>query len=225
MAINLIQYFDERFLEKTNLQTGKHPFVTFSRQTGCNSLNISNELVNLINLESKSKWKLINKEIIELSANNLKIDQHKIETLFVSEKHSHFDEIIRAFGNKYYKSDNSIRSSIKVMMRNIATVGHVVLVGRAGAVITHDIPDGLHIRLQAPLKWRVKNLAMKWGITEAKSLTFITETDKNRAQLLLDFGKKSLSDVDFDLYFNNSTLTDKEITMLIFELLKKRALL
>ncbi|NOU45798.1 MAG: cytidylate kinase-like family protein [Bacteroidales bacterium] len=226
MAIDLNKYFDEQFQEKIlQNQQQKNPFVTISRQTGCNSYEISKELVNLINQHGKSRWKLINKEIIELSVNELNVDPHKIKTLFDAEKRGHLDEIIRAFGNKYYKSDNSIRKSIKLLIRNIATEGNVVLVGRAGAVVTGDLPNGIHIRLEAPLDWRVKNMAHKKNISLAEGFALVTETDKNREQLFVDFGKKHINEIHFDLHFNNSTLTDSEISFLLFQLLLKRKLI
>lgn len=226
MAINLSEYLDERFQEKMLLnKEKKHPFITISRQTGCDSFEISKELVNLINQQSKVKWKLINKEIIELSAKELHIDQHKIKTLFNAEKHGHLEEIIRAFGSKYYKSDNSIRKSIKTLIRNIAMDGNVVLVGRAGAAVTSDLSDGLHIRLEAPIDWRVKNLANKRNITLTESLALVTESDKNREQLFIDFGKKNRNEINFDMHFNNSSLTDSEITQIIFDLLMKRQMI
>ena len=223
MAIDLNQYFDGQFQEKMlqNRQQ-KNPFITISRQTGCNSYEISKELVNLINQHSKTKWKLINKEIIELSVKELNIDHHKIKTLFESEKRGHLDEIIRAFGSKYYKSDNSIRKSIKALIKNIATGGYVVLVGRAGAAVTNDLPNGIHIRLEAPLQWRTNNLAKKKNLSIAESLALIAETDKNREQLFIDFGKKRLAEIDFDAHLNNSTLTDGEIASVIFHLLEIR---
>jgi cytidylate kinase len=226
MAINLSEYLDERFQEKMLLNMGrKHPFITISRQTGCDSYEISKELVSLINQQSKTKWKLINKEIIELSAKELNIDQHKIKTVFNAEKHSHLEEIIRAFGSKYYKSDSSIRKSIKKLIRNIALDGNVVLVGRAGVAVTSDLADGLHIRLEAPLDWRVKNLAHKRNISLTESLAVVNETDKNREQLFIDFGKMKISEINFDMHFNNSSLTNSEITQIIFDLLIKRQMI
>jgi hypothetical protein len=58
-----------------------------------------------------------------------------------------------------------------------------------------------------------------------ESATLVTETDKNREQLFIDFGKKNINEINFDIHFNNSTLTDSEIAQIIFELLLKRQMI
>lgn len=225
MSMDLNKYFDERYQEmvqKNRLE--KQAFVTISRQTGCNSFEISTALVDLINKRSKTKWKVVNKELIELSVSELSAKKNTIEAVFNAEKHGHLDEIIRAFGSRYYKSDSKIRNTIKTLIRSMVTEGGLVLVGRAGAAVTKDLPGGLHIRIEAPLAWRVQNLARKKNMTEMESLTNITVSDKNRSKLFQDFCKKTIDEFDFDLRFNNSTLTDSEIAQMIFDLLINRGL-
>jgi len=75
------------------------------------------------------------------------------------------------------------------------------------------------------LDWRVKNMAHKKNISLAEGFALVTETDKNREQLFVDFGKKHINEIHFDLHFNNSTLTDSEISFLLFQLLLKRKLI
>jgi cytidylate kinase len=226
MAIDLVKYFDERYQDSLfQRASGTRPFVTISRQSGCNSFEISKMLVHMINEQSKSKWKLINKEIIDLSANKLNIDHRHVEKVFDAEKHSHIEEILRAFGDRNYKSDKVIHRTIRQLIRNIALDGNVVIVGRAGAAITSDLAHGIHIRLEAPFSWRIKNMASKRKITENEGHGLVSELDKSREQLFLDLGKKAIDDVLFDLRFNNSTLTDDEIARSIFQLLQLRHLI
>ena len=226
MAIDLVKYFDERYQESIfQHPSGPRPFVTISRQSGCNSYEISKMLVHMINEHSKSKWKLINKEIIELSANELNIDHRRVEKLFDAEKHSHIEEILRAFGDRYYKSDKTIQRTIRQLIRNIALDGNVVIVGRAGAAITSDLANGMHIRLEAPLGWRINNMKIKRQITEKEGHNLVAELDKSREQLFLDLGKKAIDEISFDLRFNNSTIADTEIAHTIFQLLQSRQLI
>ncbi len=226
MALDLGKYFDERYQETLfRPKTGAHPFVTISRQTGCNSFEISKLLVKMINDHSKTQWKLINKELIELSVKELRIDQHRIEKVFGAQKHDHIEEILQAFGDRYYKSDQVIRRTIRHLIQNIASDGFVVIVGRAGAAITAGLPDGLHVRLEAPLGWRVRRMAEKKKISEAESRQMIENLDKSREQLFMDLGKMKIQEIPFDLRLNNQSLNDHEIARMIFELLRHRSLL
>jgi hypothetical protein len=46
---------------------------------------------------------------------------------------------------------------------SICKEGFIILVGRGGVSIAHEIQDALHIRLVAPFYWRVDNVMKKKG--------------------------------------------------------------
>ena len=86
------------------------------------------------------KWKYVTKEIMAESARALEVDPEKIKYVFDYQQKSMLDDILSAQFNKYYKSERKIRNTIGKVIRNMAQEGHVIIVGRGGVAITHDIP-------------------------------------------------------------------------------------
>lgn len=226
MANNLIHYFEQRFSGAVPIpKTGVKPFVTISRETGCNSISIAEKLIRRLNAVSNQHWKLVSKEILGMAADKLHLDHHRLESVFNAVTPSQMDEILKAFSEKYYKSDKAIRKSVREIIRDIAHDGYVVIVGRAGVAITNDMTGGLHCRLHAPLDWRVKNIASLRDLDEQSAKEYIIDSDAKREKLLMDFSGKTICNMHFDVGLNNQRLNDDQIADLLFELMKMRGLI
>ena len=204
------------------------PVVTISREFGCPSKVIGEILIEKINavlLEKrvKTKWRFISKEILQETAKELHVDPSTIEYVFKYEKKSFFDEILSAQTNKYYKSDKKIRNTIGEVIRTIACQGNVVIIGRGGVAITKDIPHSLHIKLEAPIEWRVLIVSEKYNLDFNKAQEYTIEMDKKRAEFRNYFYGKDNDYTAFDVKFNCMTLTNEEIASTIVKLIEQRS--
>jgi cytidylate kinase len=223
MSLDLIQYLTKRHWAIDEQQEpALLPFVTISRETGCHSIPVAKMLKEKLNNISEKKWDMMSKEVVEEAANKLKLDNLQVKDIFESEDRSHIIEILRAFENKYYKSDNRIRKTIRGIIENYAREGNVIIVGRAGAIITRNLPGGLHLRLIAPLDWRVKSIQEQLGLSRRAALEYVKNSDEKRAKLLYDFSKKKICDLNFDMILNNARINDEEIVEIVFGLMKNR---
>ena len=173
MPNTLLNYFDQRFEKsKTVKSSSTGPFITISRQTGCNGTGIAIDLVKALKAKNIN-WKYLNKEILEESANKLKVDQSKIKYVFETKKKSHIDDVLSAFSSRYYKSDKIVRKTITELLQQYAQVGNVILVGRAGIATTNNIKNGLHLRFTAPYEWRVNSLKKRKELENTNVAKFI----------------------------------------------------
>jgi cytidylate kinase len=220
----LITYFDQRFDKKSIVKTSSGPFITMSRETGCNATGIAGELVKALRNENKS-WKFINKEILEESANKLKIDQSKIRYVFESKRKSHIDEVITALSNRYYKSDKIVRKTISEILQHYATEGQVIIIGRAGIATTRHIQNGLHLRFVAPYSWRVQSLLKRKEFKNENIDAFIREHDQKKKNLMEDFYGKDFTNIEFDLTINCAAFNRQQIISLILETMKLKGLI
>ncbi len=147
MPNNLLSYFEQRLQKEKVKRSEFGPFITISRETGCNGTGVATDLVKALK-GYKQSWKYINKEVLEESANQLRLNPSQIKYVFETRKTTHADEVLSAFSHKYYKSDKVVRKVITEVLKHYATIGNVILVGRAGVATTKDIPHGLHLRLR-----------------------------------------------------------------------------
>ena len=227
MKIDLSKYLTQRYLESQGKQDFEGPVITIAREFGCPAKKIATRLSTRLNeiKDSKAKdipWRWISKEILSESAKELNLDPSDIKYVFKFEKKTFFDDIISAQSKRYYKSDRKIRSTIASVIRNIASEGNVVIVGRGGVAITHDIERSLHIKLEAPLKWRALRVGEKFCMTEKEAAKFALETDKKRMMFRDYFHGKGTDYTRFDVKYNCMTLSIDDITTSIISLLKSR---
>jgi len=202
------------------------PVITISRSFGCPANICAAELADILTKmegdNNNEPWKVISKEILEESAKELGIETEKIEYIFQFEKRSAIDEILEALSSKYYKSERKIRKTITEVIHSFGEQGRVIIVGRAGASILYDIKNSLHVRLIAPLEYRIEGVSRRHKIShrEAKKLTL--DMDKKRALLRKDFAGKRVSDLDYDLIFNCKTINADEVVQLIVKAAEMR---
>lgn len=223
MADILLKYFNER-LEKPKIKTKtKSGFITISRQTGCNGNAIASRLAT--ELSGQHKWKYINKEILEDSARKLNLKDSKISHLYSADNLSHADEIISAFSNRYYKSDKKLKNTIVEVIKHFAGEGKIIIVGRAAVGITADMPKGLHIRLVAPLEWRINSLSKRKAFEGVNVEKFVAKHDKQKAAMIKRFCNKNIEEIPFDINLNCARFNQEQIVSIIRMAAKMKAIL
>ena len=111
-----------------------------------------------------------------------------------------------------FVSDLRVKKVIKDVVLAMCKEGHIVLVGRAGVSIAHDIIDSLHIRLVAPFNWRVENVMKKKNMDIETAEEFVVDTDEKRFHLIQTFldNKPQTIDYLFDAIINRGSFTIQE---------------
>ncbi len=222
--MELLKYFDSRFKKSEPKKFKKHPFITISRETGCGAVDIAKLLIK--ELKSRGEqWKYIDKDILFDSAKRLKLDQSKINYIFEAKTKTHADEILSALSNKYYKSDRAVRKTIADVVTHFAEEGRIILIGRAGAAITANMKKSTHVRLVAPIGWRIDSLMKRRKETHSDTEKYILDVDKKRQKLMTFFCKKKPQDICFDITINCAKFSRKQIVEIIINTLEQRKLI
>jgi cytidylate kinase len=228
---NLFEKYFNQILheEKTKLvETG--PYISISREFGCMANKIAEKLARELTKRGKDsakgmKWKWINKSILEESSKALELSPSKIEYVFHSKAKTMMDEIVSAMATRYYKSDKKIRKTIVDVIRAIAKTGHIIIVGRGGVAFSKDNPKSIHIKLVAPLEWRVERISKNYGKTKKDALKYIKDIDMERKYLIDNFMGFETDNSIFDIVLNRKSLTEKEILSTILNLLEMKKLI
>ncbi len=201
-------------LNKSKTKTG--PVVTISRECGCPAKHLAGLLVNRLNIiESSNRshhtWRWIGKEILEDSAHELHLNPNFVKEMVNKEDVNMVNDMIASLSHKPYPSDTKVKKTVSEIIRGFAESGHFIIVGRGGVSITRDMPNSLHIRLQAPLEWRINNVSSREMISLSEAKKKIAQIDAQRNQLHHYFVGKDPDNTLFDVVFNYSTLSDDEI--------------
>jgi len=206
------------------------PVVSISREVGCPAKSLAASLTEKLNSLNKATskshpWRWISKEILEESARELQVDSSSIQHVFDYKTRGVLEDLLLAQSGDYYKSDLKIRTTIAKVIRKFANTGNAIIVGRGGVAITRDIPNSLHVFLEAPLEWRVLRVAEKNQYSLDQARTYAQNIDRKRAHFRNYFQGKDTDYTRFDLKFNCMTLSVEEITGILIGAMKVRKLI
>ena len=201
----------------------KGPVVTISRAAGCTSRNIVDKLSSILNeISGEEKWEVISKEILHHSAEEMKLHPDKIKAIFEPKSRNILDEIVQTFISEDYQLEKKMIKTVTNVIHRFGVEGYKIIIGRAANYICSDIEKALHVRIDAPLNWRIDKVMKNKDLTKEEALNYINITEKNRANYRKSIkGKKSLCD-DFDLIINQASFSQENITDIIMNALKMK---
>jgi len=225
----LLKYMNERARPeiKKDIQP-PGPVITISRECGCSGRLFAEKLIERINLKISNpsqKWKWVNKEILSLASKELKINPDKIKNLLDAADKNFLDEIVSSFTVKYYAPDAKIKRAIKEVVRHLATQGNVVIIGRGSEALTQDIQRSLHVKLYAPLNWKVDVISSRDNISKEAAKKIVIETDKRRLKFVEGYLTKDSNKVIYDIDFNCAKFSVEEMIELILKVAEMKSLL
>lgn len=201
--------------------------VTISRDTGCEGIVAVEHLVNLLNKYAlqkrrKATWHYVSKEILEESAKRLNLHPDKVTRLLNAQDKNLFEEMLLGFSSANYPSDLKIKNTLKDVIQSIADEGNVVILGRGGVSIVEHSERVLHVKLTAPLDWRIKQVQTLENLSPARSKQFIERTDRDRKAMKTFYLGREITYRDYDMVFNVSSLSQEEIAQAIYEVIIHR---
>ena len=220
MEDSLLRYLNgrmglkEKSLSPEDILPG--PVVTISREVGCAGVKLANQLAQKLNEQGGShKWKVFSKEIFKEAARELEMDHQKLGKILKTQERNTFDEILGALSDKRFKSERKIQKTVIDFIRTVASDGYCIIVGRGGHLITRDIENSLHIRLSAPLDWRIKKIVQRDHLSEAEAKKFIDATEKERESIRKKIEKEASATEHFDIQINVSSFNSGDLVDII----------
>jgi cytidylate kinase len=219
-------YFDERYrqnvLSKPTSLDG--PVITISRQTGCDATLVAEHVVQYLNRDyGMTNWRWVDKDVIYKIAAELHTEAQRVESFYKGTELSNLSEMIMAFSGSFV-TDSRVKKAIREVVLSMCKEGHIVLVGRGGVSIAREMTDALHIRLVAPLYWRVENIMKKKNMDIEAAEEYVVDNDDKRFNLIQTFlDKKSLNlDYLFDATINREFFGIDETAELIVYMYDKK---
>ena len=99
-----------------------------------------------------------------------------------------------------------VQHTTKTILR-LAGLGHVIVVGRGGNVITARLPNVFHVRLVAPLATRIRHSAEYYQLKEAEAASFVREKDRARRRYVKRYFNAKIEDPTlYDVTLNTGRL-------------------
>ncbi|MFZ5428646.1 MAG: AAA family ATPase [Bacteroidota bacterium] len=210
MKNTLLEYLNKRMHHKKpepqhHFERPPGPVITISREVGCSGIAIAKDLADrLIKKFPGREWKVLSKEIFAESARELDLEPERVSRIFKQIDRTTFDEMINAFNEKKYKSDRKVRKTVVEVIRSFAEDGYCIIVGRASNIIAGDLKNALHVRVVAPMEYRIRSIMEKDKVNRHNAIAFIEKVEKERyAYRHAVMGKGQNEPEIFDITFNS----------------------
>jgi cytidylate kinase len=163
---------------------GTVPFVTISRQAGARGRSLATQLAERLNEIDPGPlpWTVWDDELVERVAKEHGLPHQRVAAL-EDERPSWLEEILGGLTiteGKTPADELAVYRRVAATIRALAELGRVIIVGRGGAYVARDIPDGVHVRLVAPLEFRVAAAAQQQGISRKAAAAWVKERDASR---------------------------------------------
>jgi cytidylate kinase len=214
MGNALLEYLTKRMGDQkvyTNPNRMPGPLITFSREVGCNGVKLAHKLASRLNQHHLGPdWKVLSKEVFFQSAKELDMEPEKVQRVFKYSNSYTFNDILNAFGTKKFKSEKKVIKTVNEVIRTFAEEGFCIIVGRAAHIIAQDINNALHLRLLAPLEYRIKTIIENNHLNREEAINFIRKVENERKAFRKAIRQEAPENDLFDLCINRAAFTDEE---------------
>ncbi len=185
--------------EEPKEQEEKYHIVTISREPGSGGQLIA------AGLAERLGYDLFHQEVIHKMAESTQMSQMLLESL--DEKGlSTLDNLISSIiYDRYLWPDKYLKHLMKVI-GTIGKHGHAVIVGR-GANFILSSEKIIKVRIIAPLKQRIMNVANEFDCSEEEAKRRVIRSESNRRAFIRKYFNGDISDpINYDLIVNSNLL-------------------
>ena len=199
------------------------PFITISREYGCEGLPLALGLQEMLNERFRPffPWVTYDQALLGKVASELHLARGVVEAID-GRRRNEMSEFFDAILNRHIDEAVVIRKLAEVI-RALAIHGHAIILGRGSYLITQDLKNGLHIRLVAPRAWRVACIAAERSLTRPEAEKAVTAGERGRTHYLETFfSKDQAQPFHHDLLIDNSRFNLAQMTEIVFTALAVR---
>jgi cytidylate kinase len=196
-------------------------FITISREAGAGGRTLMRGLVERLNeldppATGQSPWSGYDKDLVEKVSQDHNL--HKALVGLLGEQcHSWLYDVFAGMSSQTTESE--VYRRVAETIRGLAQGGRAVIVGRGGALITRNMPRGVHVQLVAPFEYRVEQLARSLGCDQKHAASEARRIDQNRASFYKRYWPGSpLSPSLFTVTFNSAAMAEQTMVEAILPL-------
>jgi cytidylate kinase len=197
---------------QSGVPAAERVFVTISRQPGAGGIPLAHRLAERLNeLHPHARpWSAWDRELIEKVSAEEGIARQIVAEI---ENHPHtwLEELLESFSSSEAAIQNAefrVYRHVAAAIRALAHAGHVVLVGQGARFVTAKMSGGVHVRLVAPLDFRIKTTAQSKEISPVEAREVVEQLDRNRTRFLQKYWPgRTLAPEGFTLTLNSGKLS------------------
>lgn len=169
--------------------------VTISRQAGSGGHRIAEELAQLLHLhspEGSASWVVLDRELIEKVLELHHLPAY-LSRFMPEDRVPAIQDAIQELGGLHPPTWTLVEKTSDTLMR-LAELGHVILIGRGGNVVTSKLDHVFHVRLIGSPEARAEFVQADRKVTKKAALELIQHEDEGRRRYLKTYFHKDIDD-------------------------------
>lgn len=200
--------------------------VTVSNEYGCGALAIAQRVA------SELGYEYVDRQLPVVVAKRLSVSPEAVEAS---------EDTGRTLGERWITSleratpelaqasmaedfDEKMLHAVQAAVREYASHGNVVLVGRGAAVILGERPDVMRVFMYAPRGWRIAHVEQSMGVDTKTAQAEVDRVDRARTAYLRDWYGAVFGDPHaHDLCIDTSRMSERGSADLILAAVRARA--
>jgi cytidylate kinase len=195
--------------------------VTISRQAGAGGRILAAELADALNrtTPSSAPWCAWDQNLVEKVAAEHQIPNQYVEGVEDAD-HRWFSDFMASLSMANDPDALTVYRRVALTIRKLAGAGNAIIVGRGGVFITEGMPGGLHLRLVAPLEFRVQQMADLLGVSRESAASQVRDIDRNRTTFYRQhWPKKAMGPESFAMTINTAEFNESQMVAALVPLI------
>jgi cytidylate kinase len=190
------------------------PTITLSREFGCEAYPLANELKKRLDAQTGKDWQILDKELIKKISSDKKLSENFLEHIGDS---SRFMDFMASFGTSARTHNEAYQIMVEYIVK-MAMQGNCIIVGRGAALVTQDLENCTHYRIEAPFTTRVESIARRMNLSYDDAKDKVVQRQTEREKFIKDFFAKDIRDIKYyNAIFNGEKMSVETMASIIIE--------
>jgi hypothetical protein len=200
-------------------------FVTVSRQPGIDAGALCRPLAQMLNEHTEDKWSVWDRELLVKVSTEEHVPREILQKLEETPL-TWLDEVLQGFsygGPPLEPGELQADRCVIVAIRALAQAGHAIIVGRGGVFAAGDFPGGIHVRLVAPLEYRIQQVAAAHNMSPHQAAHYIRDAQKSQTKHLHQYWPNRVIEPEtFAMTLNAAQLSADEMAQCVLAIIHRR---
>jgi cytidylate kinase len=199
--------------------------VTISRQAGSGAHFVGAELIRRLQARASGSavpWKVFDRDLVERVLKEHDLPE-RMAAFMPEDRMSALSDTLDELLGLHPSSSSLVRKTADTIL-HLAELGNVVIIGRAGNIITRHMPGAFHIRLVGSTNRRIEHVQDHHHLTRDAAGEYIRDRDRGRKRYVEKYYARKIDDpLLYDLVVNTDRVPYGEAAGLIAEALSLRS--
>jgi cytidylate kinase len=170
--------------------------ITISREAGAGAITIAELLAERLTAAQPSPttrpWAIFDANLAQQVLEDRQLPR-QLEKFVTEDARLPIEAIVEEVLGLHPSAWTLVQHTTKTILR-LAGLGHSILIGRGGNVITNRLPNVFHVRLVAPLERRIRHAVQFYHLSEAEATKRVRDNDTARRRYLRRYFNVEIDD-------------------------------